>query len=183
MASEDSDQFVSGLAMIHRLRDLSYLDETLSGQMATRVDDLHAPRELLEVVTLRRPERMLTEKRNDRPDQLRAAAHEVLAEMLAVVVMTLVDEDPAYAEEALELFEAAPALLALSHDEPMEHLVAGCVASSFRAVRLTHETNREATFSVYKADHPATELHQAFLLIVRTRHVVTMVNALSDVTR
>jgi hypothetical protein len=41
----------------------------------------------------------------------------------------------------------------------------------------------EASFSVYKPNNPTTELDQPFLLIVRTRHVVTMVNVQSDVTR
>jgi hypothetical protein len=48
---------------------------------------------------------------------------------------------------------------------------------------LPNEPDGEASLSVYKADDPATKLGQPFLLIFRTRHVVTMVNALSDVTR
>src|SRR3989442_12845341 len=56
----------------------------------------------------------------------------------------------------------------------MEHLVSGSVASSLPAVRLPHEADREASFSFSKPDHPATELDQAFLLIFRTRHVVTL---------
>jgi len=39
---------------------------------------------------------------------------------------------------------------------------------------LPYEANREATFSVYKTNHPTTELNQPFLLIFRTRHVVTL---------
>ncbi len=141
MASEDSDELVSGLAMIHRLRQLGYLDKTLAGQMPTGDDDFHAPRELLEIVPLRRPQRMLTEERNDRADQLRATTHVVLAKGLLVVVVTLVDENPAYAEELSELFEARPTSFALRHDEPMEHLVAGPVALSARAIVLAHETD------------------------------------------
>ena len=85
-------------------------------------------------------------------------------------------------EELLELLEAAHALRALCHDKPVAHLITGCVAASARAVKLPHETDREASFSVYKADHPTTELDQPFLLIVRTRHVVTIVNVRSDDT-
>jgi hypothetical protein len=48
---------------------------------------------------------------------------------------------------------------------------------------LPHETDREASFSVYKTDHPSTKLDQPFLLIFRiARHVVTIVNARPDVT-
>src|SRR6266545_5559291 len=63
----------------------------------------------------------------------------------------------------------------------MSDLVSGRVASSPWPAWLPDEADREASFSVYKTDHPATELDQPFLLVFRTRHVVTMVNALSDV--
>jgi hypothetical protein len=139
MASEDSDQFVSGLAMVHRLCQLGYLDETLTGQMPAGVDDVHAPRELLEIVPLRRPQGMLTEERDDRVDQFRASTHVVLAQGFLMVVMALVEEDPAYPEEPLELFKAGSASFALRHDEPMEDLVAGSVAFSTRAIVLAHE--------------------------------------------
>ncbi len=99
-----------------------------------------------------------------------------------MVVVALVQEDPADSEEVAELLETTDALGALRHDKPMEHLVAGLVAFSTRSVWLPNEADREASFSVYKTDHPATELNQSFLLIVRTRHVVTIVNALSDGT-
>jgi hypothetical protein len=46
---------------------------------------------------------------------------------------------------------------------------------------LTVEPDGEAAFSVYKADDPATELDQPFLLVFRiARHVVT-VDTTSDV--
>jgi hypothetical protein len=63
----------------------------------------------------------------------------------------------------------------------MRDLVSGFVAASPRPAWLPDESDREASFSVYETDHPATELDQPFLLVFRTRHVVTMVNALSDV--
>jgi hypothetical protein len=39
---------------------------------------------------------------------------------------------------------------------------------------LPYETDREASFSVYETDHPSTGLDQPFLLVFRTRHVVTL---------
>src|SRR5437763_8243075 len=63
----------------------------------------------------------------------------------------------------------------------MSNLVADLVAASTRTAWLPDEADREASFSVYKTDHPATELDQPFLLVFRTRHVVTMVNVLPDV--
>src|SRR5215216_1341422 len=93
MVSEDSDELVPGFAMIHRLCDLRYLDQTRPGQVSTSVDDLHAPREFLEVVPFRGPQRMLVKERNDRLHKIRAAANEVLAKMFPVVVVTTVHED------------------------------------------------------------------------------------------
>jgi hypothetical protein len=66
MASEDSDQIVSGLPSIHRLSDLSDFDET--GRRSVRIsgDELDTSHELLEVFSLRAPKRMLLEERDDR---------------------------------------------------------------------------------------------------------------------
>src|SRR6266536_3802683 len=68
------------------------------------------------------------------------------------------------------------------HCEFVRYLETGSVADSARPAWLPDETDREAPFSVYETDHPTTELDQPFLLVFRTRHVVTMVNAASDVT-
>jgi hypothetical protein len=183
MASEDSDELVPGLAMVHRLRDRRDLDQSLPGQVSINGDDLHTPSEGLEVVLLRGPQWMVLEERNDRLQQISSATYGVLAEVLPMVVTPPVHIDTPNPEEALELLEADAAALTLGYDEPVEHLVAGCVASSPRAAWLPHEADREASFSVYETDHPATELDHSFLLIFRTRHVVTMVNVRSDVTR
>ena len=100
MVSEDSDELVPGLAMIHRLRNLSDLDQTLRGQVSTAVDDSHAPRKLLEVTLLRGPQRMLTEERDYRLHEIRAATNEVLAKVLSVIVVAPVQKDPSHTEEA-----------------------------------------------------------------------------------
>ena len=78
--------------------------------------------------------------------------------------------------------EALDAACALSHHEVMRDLVARLVAAPSCSVWLPNKPDREASFSVYKAGHPATELDQPFLLVFRTRHVVTIVNARSDDT-
>jgi hypothetical protein len=97
--------------------------------------------------------------------------------------MASVDEDAATSEEALELLEDANAACALRHRELWRDLVPDSVAFSPDAVLLPHEADWEASFSVYKTDHPATKLDQPFLLIFRiTRHVVTIVNVQSDGT-
>src|SRR6266568_2443387 len=71
MASEDSDQVVPGLAMIHRLPDLHDLRETRRREMTPVLHQSDALRELLEVGALRRAKRIPFEERNDRFDELR----------------------------------------------------------------------------------------------------------------
>jgi hypothetical protein len=112
MASEDSDQFLPGFLPIHRLSDLHDFDQAIGCPMPTRFDQLNAPRKLLEIVTLRGAQRILTEKRYYRLYQIRTLVYDVLTKVLLVVVMPLVDEDSASAEESLEIFKGAPLLAA-----------------------------------------------------------------------
>jgi hypothetical protein len=174
MVSEDSDQFVFGLLPVHRLNDLGDLDQAVGAQVSTTLDQLHALRELLEVASFRRPKRELVKERYDRLHQIVATIDDVLAQVLCVVVVPLVDEDSPDTEELFQFLEHRDAPYTLRHHEPMCHLIAGSVASSPRTASLPYEANREASFSVYKTDHPTTELDQPFLLIFRTRHVVTL---------
>jgi hypothetical protein len=150
--------------------------------MPIRSDDFHAPRELLEVQMRRSSQRMLSKERDDHVNQIVPPPDEVLEQVLLVVVMPLVLEDPTYSEEISDLLEAAGASSSLRHDEPVEHLIPGWVAAPPGPMWLPNEANGEASFSVYKTENPAKS-DQSFLLIVRTRHVVTMVNVASDVTR
>jgi hypothetical protein len=88
-----------------------------------------------------------------------------------------------YSEELPQLVETRNAACALSDHEVVRGLVAGLVAASSCPVRLPDKPDREASFPVYETDHPATLLDQSFLLVCRiTRHVVTIVNAQSDIT-
>jgi hypothetical protein len=180
MASEDSDQILSGFAMVHRLRELSDLDQPFSGQMPIRSDYVHAFCELLEVQSLRSPQRMSSKERNDHVGEIVPPADDVLKQVLLVIVVPLVLVDPTHSEEISDLLETAGASSSLRHDETVEHLVPGRVAAPLGPIRLPNEANGEATFSVYKTENPAKS-DQSFLLIVRTRHVFTMVNARSDV--
>src|SRR5438105_1655420 len=102
--------------------------------------------------------------------------------MLSVVVIPLVREHLANAEELAELVQDVNTSFALRHGKLVSDLIAGPVAASATPVRLPDEADREATFSVYKTTYPATELDRPFLLVFRTRHVVTIVNITSDVT-
>ena len=72
MASEDSEEFVPGFTLIHRLRDLDDLDETVGSHMAILDHQPYAVRELLKVGLLRRAQWMPAEERNDHFHQLRS---------------------------------------------------------------------------------------------------------------
>ena len=99
MASEDSDQIVSGLPSVHRLCDLGDLDETFDRLVTAGRDELDASYELVEVLTLRRPQRMLLEEGNDYFLQLAPASHDVAVQMLAMIVVPPVRDHLTDAEE------------------------------------------------------------------------------------
>ena len=138
---------------------------------------------LLKVVPLGRSQRIPLEERDDRFQQIRAATHGVAVYMLPVVVAPVVHVHLTYSEELPQLVETPDAARALSDHEVVRNLVAGLVATSVCPARLPDKSDREASFSVYETDHPATLFDQPFLLVLRiTRHVVTIVNAQSDET-
>ena len=183
MASEDSDEVVPGLLPIHGLSDLHDLDETVGREMSACRDELDAASELLEVLLLRAQHRMQSEEWDYRLQKIRAPSYDVAEHVLPMVVMTTVRNHITNAEELTECLETCDAGGALCHRELVRDLEAGLVAAPSRPAVLPDETDREASFSVYKANHPATELDQPFLLVFRTGHVVTRVNVTSDVTR
>lgn len=53
MASEDSDQILSGLLAIHRLSDLRDIGQTLMGPVDTGINHLNTAGELLKIPLLR----------------------------------------------------------------------------------------------------------------------------------
>jgi hypothetical protein len=93
---------------------------------------------------------MSSKERDDRFDKIDAAIDDELAQMLAMVVMAVVNEDPAHLKELLQLLKALPAPRALRHDEPVGHLITGLVALPARSRRLPNEADGEAPFSIYK---------------------------------
>ena len=173
MASEDSDQLMLRCPPIHRLDDLSNLNQTVDIKMSTARYQLHAARKLLKVTLLRRPQRVRFEERDYRSSKVVPAVHDELAQVRAVVVVALVDVYAAHAEEALELLQCRPATDTLRHNEPMRDLVTSFVASATLPTLLPDESDGEATLSVYKVSDPA-ELNQSFLLISWAQHIVTV---------
>jgi len=141
MASEDSDEVVPRFAAIHRLSDLGDLDETASAQMTAVGDELDAPGELLEVLLLRGPHRMLLEERNDPFQEIDAASHDESVQVLAVVVVATIRHDHAHPEELPEIAETRDARGALRDGELVGHLIAGSVAASTCPVSLPDEAD------------------------------------------
>ena len=118
---------------------------------------------------------MLPEERDHRSSRSSRRRTTYLVQVLAVVVVPPIDDRPAHTEEA----HGAPRGRGRCSTPCVttnrgKTWYPSLVASSPRTVRLPYETDREASFSVYKTDHPATELDQPFLLVFRTRHVVTL---------
>ena len=99
MVSEDSDQFGSGLPGVHLLSNLDEPHQPLSGLVNSRLDQLNASREPLEVLLLRGVHRMLPEERNHDFQQILPSSHDVAMEMLFVIVVPGVDEDLTDSEE------------------------------------------------------------------------------------
>jgi hypothetical protein len=102
---------------------------------------LDAASELDEVLLLRRPQRMPAKEWDHGAEKLRAPAHDIPIQVLAVVVMPTVRNDLTHPEEAPELVQAGNALRALRHDELVSDLVAGPVAVPPRSGRLPNEAD------------------------------------------
>ena len=156
MASEDTDELMSGLPAIHGLSDLRDLDETFGRLVPACGDDLHAVRELLEVLLLGASHRILREERNYRLQQIATSPYGVAEHVLPMVVVPPVRDHIAYTEELTKCLETREARDTLRDRELVRDLESGSVAASARTALLPHEADREASFSVYKTDHPTT---------------------------
>ena len=107
MASEDSDELLPGLSVVHRLSNLRDLDEPFWTEMLPSVCQFDTESELLEVQLFRGSERMRPEERDDRLQQLRSSFHDELAQVFPMVVVSSVNEDPTHAEELAKLLDGA----------------------------------------------------------------------------
>src|SRR6266480_7193249 len=155
MASEDSDQVLSRLSVIHRLGDLRDLDEPGHRQVPARVADLDALGESLEVLPLCGTKRVLPKERDDDFKEFVASADDETMQMLLVIVVAAIDRHRAGIEEVAQLLQRIQGTLPLHDHEAMRHLIAVSIATSFSPIGLLDEANGEAAFSIYEADHPA----------------------------
>jgi len=120
----------------------------------------------------RGPQLVLHEKRNDRLNQIDPLPHAVPIHVLFVVVVSFIDIDSANTKELFKHVETIDASRALSHRKLMCHLETSLVTLPLIAVGLFDEVDRKTTFSIYLTGDPSY-LNQPFLLIVRSRVIVT----------
>jgi hypothetical protein len=174
MVSEDSDQILSGFLTVHGFRDRRNVDEPLVGEVPTDRCELDHHRELVEVATLGRSQRESPEEWDDHIHEIVPPADDIPVHVLSVVVAPSIRNDLADAEEVAKLVQGVDAPITLRYGELVRHLKAGPVAASTSPATLADEPDREASFSVYKTNNPASP-DQPFLLIFRiTRHIVTI---------
>jgi hypothetical protein len=173
MASEDSDQLLPRLAVVHRLCDLRDLDQAGHREMPARVADLNAACEALEVGPLRGAKRVLPEERDHDLEQLIAGANDEPVQMLLVVVVPSIDRDGADSKEVPQLVKRAHAPRSLDNHEAVGHLITGSITASPSPIGLLDEADGEATFPIHETDYPA-DSDQPFLLVFRTARIVTV---------
>jgi hypothetical protein len=172
MASEDSDQVLSRLAVIHRLRELRNLDQAGHREMPAGRTDLDAARKALEVVPLRGAQRVIPKERDHDFQQLVPSADDEAMQVLLVVVVTPIDRHATDSKEIPQLREGTQAARALHYYEAVGHLVSGSIAPSVRPIGLLDEADGEASFAINETGYPA-DPDQPFLLIFRTARIVT----------
>ena len=89
IVSEDSDELLAGLAVVHGLRDLRNPDKPSAGLMLVAVDHFHASGKLLKVALLCCSHRILPEERNDHMDQIISLSDNVSEQILFMVIVPL----------------------------------------------------------------------------------------------
>ena len=169
MVSEDSHDF-RWLAVVHRLSDLRDPDDARHRQVNTSIHQLDDPGELVEVVTLRGPQPMFREERDDRAPKILEPTDAVPEEVLPVVVMSSVDVDLAAPEVRSKAVEHVPARRSLYNREAWLHL------PTERRPGVPKDRAAETALSIDEPHNPS-EVPEPFLLVFRTSHIVTQPHA------
>jgi len=107
MVSEDS-QHLGLLSEVHRLNDLRDLTETRDREVPSELDQLDHFRELREVCSLRRSQRVRLEERDNYVAQVSESKDLKLTEVLTMVVVSAVDVNLPTTEELDHLFQHTP---------------------------------------------------------------------------
>ena len=103
MVSEDS-QDLGWLAMVHRLSDTGDLDQAADREMSPVIHQGNDIGELVEVVSLRRPQWVLIEERDDDVPEISESLHAVPEYIFPMIVVPTITEHLAAPEEADKLF-------------------------------------------------------------------------------
>lgn len=169
MASEDSQCF-GWLSEVHRLCDLRDLDETWHREMPALIHKLDDPSELGEVFSLRGPQWVLLEERDDDVPQIPVPRHAVPVKIFTVVVSPSVDVDTPTAEEFHEFLENVAARCALDDYKRRLNLP----SKSHRTI--SEDGAAEAAFPINETHRPSYDA-EPFLLVFRTLCIVTAMHA------
>ena len=165
MVSEDS-QDLGWLPIIHRLCDLSDLDEAEPRQVSPlthQVDDLC---ELLKVFPLQRSQRIFPEERDDNTPQVCKSTDIIPAEILPVIILPTIHIYLAASEEAAHLIQDSTTTRGLHNHKAGLYLPAHCHAS------VAKDRATKAALSVDESDDPSL-VQESFLLVYRISHIVT----------
>ena len=103
MASEDSDQLMSGSLPIHCFCNLCNFDETSYFLMQAIINHAHTTSKPLKVCLLDSVQRVSLKERYDRSQEILSAVNNELGQMLTVIIVSLRDIHTTHAKEALQL--------------------------------------------------------------------------------
>jgi hypothetical protein len=95
-----------------------------------------------------------------------------MPQIFFVVVVPSIDINRSNSEEFAELVQGVQTPGALNHNKRMTHLPPGSIADSVVAAGLTSQADGKTTFAINETEQPP-DRDQSFLLIVRTRRIVT----------
>jgi hypothetical protein len=155
MASEDSDQIMSGCLTIHCLSNLCNFDQARCFLMQAVINHAHTTSKPFKVGLLGRMQGMSLKERDYRSQEILPAVNNELGQMLTMIIVPLHDIHATYAKEALKLLKRRPTADTLRHDKTMSNLVPGFVAFSTNSAWLPNEPDGEASLSVHKTNNPA----------------------------
>jgi hypothetical protein len=165
MVSEDS-QDLGWLAMVHCLGDTGDLDQTADRKMSSVIHQGNDIGELVEVVSLRRPQWVLFEERDDRVPEISVSLDAIPEYIFPVIVVPAVTEHLAASEEADKLFQNVATRRSLDNGKFWSNLPSKCHRAA------TVDGAAETAFAIYESHDPSTG-HEPFLLVFRTVRIFT----------
>jgi hypothetical protein len=105
MASEDSEEIVSGFTSVHCLHDLDDFYKTSLRLVSSSCHELDARSELLKIEPLGTAKRMLLEKRNNALPKILPSVNRVAIQVFSVVVIPPVNVDLSHSKKVAQLLE------------------------------------------------------------------------------